>query len=478
MINIKKFALCSVLTALAQGSQAAEFELSDLEQVKRTITTMVNAIDTKQWAQAQAQFSPQVYVDYSSLNGLPGGKVKASDLLNGWQQLLSKVSTHHMLTNFDISIKDNTALAYSHVYASHTAPSIEYWDAYGRYEHKLTKHQGQWKIDSMTLLMHGQKGNRNFLQEASEMNPIDNSTMEKIEFTSEGKTVVGNLFYPPNFDANKQYPAVIVSGSWTTVKEQMAGLYAKKLAQQGYITLAFDFRNFGESQGQMRFHEQPLEKVKDIKHAVSYLQQLEVVNPDRVGTLGICAGAMYTLMAASEDSRIKSVVTVASWLHDAEAVKLFYGGEEGVQSKIAAAVKAKEKYNNSGEIEYIPAISTSDESAAMYGPYDYYLNSERGAIPQWSADKFAVATWQDWLTIDPMPSAAKLNAATLMIHSDGAVLPDYTKQYFANIATENKRLHWLETDLASPFHQFNFYDQKAEVSESVDQASQWFDANL
>ena len=81
-----------------------------------------------------------------------------------------------------------------------------------------------------------------------------------------------NVYLPPGYDAGKAYPAVIVSGSWTTVKEQMAGLYAEKLAQEGFVTLAFDFRNFGESGGVARFYENPLQKVDDIRNAVTYLQ--------------------------------------------------------------------------------------------------------------------------------------------------------------------------------------------------------------
>ena len=168
------------------------------------------------------------------------------------------------------------------------------------------------------------------------------------------------------------------------------------------------------------------------------------------------------------------MVTAASWLHDAEAVKLFYGGEEGVREKIDAARSAKEKYAATGEVEYIPSISTTDASAAMYGPYDYYLNQERGAIPEWSSDKFAVMSWETWLTTNPMPSAEKLMIPTLMIHSDGAVLPQYTKNYFENIASNDKKLHWMKTDLETPFHQFNYYDQNTEVSESVREASKWF----
>ena len=299
-------------------------------------------------------------------------------------------------------------------------------------------------------------------------------TMEKVTFESEGLVLTGNLYYPENYEPEKAYTAVVVSGSWTTVKEQMAGLYAKKLAEQGLITLAFDFRNFGESEGEPRFFESPKRKKEDIKNAVSYLGTLDFVDNAKIGAFGVCAGAMYTLMASSEDDRIKSVVTTASWLHDAEAVKLFYGGEKGVQSKIKAAREAKKTYSETGEVVYVPTISETDETAAMYGPYDYYLNKERGAIEQWSHDKFAVASWEDWLTTDPMPTARKLNQPILMIHSGGAVLPDYTKKYFNDIASTDKELHWMETELASPFHQFAYYDQEAEVKEVVDKASSWF----
>lgn len=312
----------------------------------------------------------------------------------------------------------------------------------------------------------------------NKVSSLKQKIMEKVTFESEGAKLVGNLYYPKNFDESQTYPAIIVSGSWTTVKEQMAGLYAKQLANEGFITLAFDFRNFGESEGEPRFYESPALKKADIKNAVTYLEGLPVVNNAKIGTFGVCAGAMYTLMAASDDDRVKAVVTAASWLHDEEAVKLFYGGESGVNTKIKAAQQAKKIYAEQGVVQYIPTISTEDESAAMYGPYDYYLNPERGAINEWSADKFAVMSWEDWLTTDPMPTATQLHTPTLMIHSDGAVLPQYTKNYFEQIATADKKLHWMNTELASPYHQFSYYDQDAEVNEVIAEAKKWFDQKL
>ena len=297
--------------------------------------------------------------------------------------------------------------------------------------------------------------------------------VEKVTFESKGKRLVGNLYYPANYEAGKTYTGVIVTGSWTTVKEQMAGEYADCFASEGFIALAYDPRGYGESEGDIMYFESPAMKIEDVKSAVDYMVSLSSV--EKIAAFGVCAGAGYTLVAASEDKRIEAVATAASWIHDDEAVKGFYGGEEGVQAKIVAANAAKEKFEATGEVEYIPAISTTDELAAMFGPYDYYLNPERGAVAQWSNDKFAVMTWGEWLTFNPRMSAKNLTTPTLMVHSDGAVLPEYTKVYFDEIATANKRLVWVGTDiLPSPFHQFNFYDQEEEVTLAIDEASRWF----
>ncbi len=76
--------------------------------------------------------------------------------------------------------------------------------------------------------------------------------INRITFTSVGEKLVGNLYLPTNYKSGDKLPTVIVSGSWTTVKEQMAGKYAQKLSERGYAALAFDSRSFGESGGKLR----------------------------------------------------------------------------------------------------------------------------------------------------------------------------------------------------------------------------------
>ena len=451
----------------------------ETQEIIQTIKDLFAGVDELNWGKVENTLSEKVWIDYSSMTGGSPSLQTAREIMDTWAGFLPGFDkTDHRLSDFDISVDGNTAVAHFAGIADHFLNN-DVWTPEGTYDAELQKKNNRWRFTKLKFNFVKQEGNANLPALAGEVVKAQKSIRaEKVKFQSEGLTLSGNLFFPPNYDSKKRYPAVVVSGSWTTVKEQMAGLYAKRLAQAGFITLAFDFRNFGESEGQPKFYESPALKKTDIQNAVTFLSNRPDVDPERIGAFGVCAGAMYTLMAASEDKRIRSVVTAASWLHDPEAVKLFYGGAEGVENRINAGLASKKKFSDTGEVDYVPTISDTDASAAMFGPYDYYLNPKRGAIPQWSADKFAVMSWIDWLTTNPMGSAEKLTAPTLMIHSDGAVLPEYTKNYFSRIATADKKLHWMKTDLPSPFHQFNYYDQEPEVREVVREATKWLNVKF
>jgi len=302
------------------------------------------------------------------------------------------------------------------------------------------------------------------------MTPVATSApaVQKVSFLSEGAQLAGNLYYSSDYQPGQALPTIVVGGSWTTVKEQMAGLYARRLAELGFVTLAFDYRNFGESGGEPRYYESPEKKIRDLENAVSFLETAPGVDAGNIGMLSVCASAGYMVRAAAADPRVKALTTVAAWLHDPESVKAIYGGEEGVKGRINAAREAKKQYAQTGEVEYIPAISRTDPAAAMFGEYDYYLNPSRGAIPEWRADKFAVMSWEDWLTFNPMPTATQLQLPVLMIHANGAVLPGNVRQFFNAIPHPQKELYWTEGG------QFDFYDQEKQVGEAAGKAAAFF----
>jgi len=125
--------------------------------------------------------------------------------------------------------------------------------------------------------------------------------------------IVANLFLPPNFDKTKKYPAIVVGHPFGGVKEQTSGLHAQKLAELGYVTLAYDASFHGESGGYPRHIEVPEIKVEDFSAAIDFLSNHSLVDKNRIGVLGICGSGGYSVAAAAIDHRIKALATVSMY---------------------------------------------------------------------------------------------------------------------------------------------------------------------
>jgi dienelactone hydrolase len=283
-------------------------------------------------------------------------------------------------------------------------------------------------------------------------------TTDRVRFDSQGDTLVADLFRPAGA-GSEPHPIVVVTGSWTTSKEQQANLYARQLASNGLAALTFDFRGFGQSQGQPRDWENPARKIADINAAVDFVATLDDVDPERIGALGVCASAGYQAVNAASDDRVKSIGMVAPWLHNIDLVAPYYGGPDGVAARIALSQTAAEKYRDTGEVDFMPAISETDESAAMYGSYDYYLDPTRGAIPEWDA-RLAVMSWQPWLEFNPIDSGTGITVPVQMVHSEDAAVPEGARR-FHDLLGGDKDIIW--TDGA----QLDFYDQPPQVAVAV-----------
>src|SRR5262249_12116413 len=160
--------------------------------------------------------------------------------------------------------------------------------------------------------------------------------------------------------------------------EQMAGLYAQRLAERGFVTLAFDFRHWGASEGNPRQYESPERKIGDIVNTATFLQSRPEVTADAVGALAICASAGYLAHAVAKGAPVRSIALVASWLHDASTVPAIYGGDAGVARRMEAAKLAREQYERTGTAAYVAAYDPNDPDAAMFFPLDYYGSNTRG----------------------------------------------------------------------------------------------------
>ena len=132
-----------------------------------------------------------------------------------------------------------------------------------------------------------------------------------VTYKLNGLDISANVYTPANYDPSKKYPAVVVAHPNGGVKEQVAGLYAQRLAEQGYIAIAADAAYQGASGGQPRNVDKPAYRIEDIHGMADFISQYAGVDATRLGLLGLCGGGGYSLAAAQTDKRFKSIATVS-----------------------------------------------------------------------------------------------------------------------------------------------------------------------
>jgi hypothetical protein len=284
-------------------------------------------------------------------------------------------------------------------------------------------------------------------------------------FFSDGVRLHGTLHRNVN-DLHTPQPSVVISGSWLTVKEQMADRYARELASRGFSAFTFDFAGFGQSAGEPRQTELPTRKSADIRAATVFVRSLSCTQYTSVGYLGVCASAQYALAAIARGASIASFVSVAGWFHDAPSIAPFYGGSEGVERRMQRGRSALDTYVSSGATPMVPAYADGDERAGMYFPLDYYANRDRGRVAEWR-NEMSEMSWLYWLTFDGIRAASSVSTPTLIVHGDGCALPDNARRVHAELRGP-KQLLWMEGS------QVDFYDQPALVTASVDAAVEHF----
>ena len=135
----------------------------------------------------------------------------------------------------------------------------------------------------------------------------------KVTFPNQFTSMAASLFVPPNVEKTKKCRALAIAHPFGGVKEQTAGIYARKMAEKGYVTLAFDASHQGESGGYPRDTENPAERIEDIRCAVDYLTTLPIVDEDRIGLLGICAGGSDVMAVAPTEMCAKAIASVSLW---------------------------------------------------------------------------------------------------------------------------------------------------------------------
>ncbi len=274
----------------------------------------------------------------------------------------------------------------------------------------------------------------------------DKVNVEKVHFKNRyGITLTGDLYTPQN-KSDKKYAAIAVSGPFGAVKEQASGLYAQKMAERGFVTLAFDPSYTGESSGEPRNVSSPEINTEDFSAAVDFLSVQPNVNPDEIGIIGICGFGGFGLNAAAIDTRIKGTVAVTMYdMTRVTANGYFDAMDENARYELKENLNKQRtedfKTSTFAKAPGLPEKLTGEEPQFVKDYYNYY-KTQRGF------HKRAINSNGNWnatasLALINMPILAYSNDirnAVLIIHGEKAHSRYFSEDAFKKLKGENKEL--------------------------------------
>ena len=252
---------------------------------------------------------------------------------------------------------------------------------------------------------------------------------KKVTFENQyGITLVGDLYMPKEVESQKskvesKYAALAVSGPFGAVKEQSSGLYAMKMAERGFIALAFDPSFTGESSGEPRRTASPDINTEDFMAAVDFLSKQPEVDANRIGIIGICGWGGIALNAAAADTRIKA--TVVSTMYDMTRVagNGYFDSEDKEESRHAAreALAAQRLADSSAMAGGVVDPLPDDAPQFVKDYYDYY-KTERGYHPRSgnSNDGWRVIGTQAYANSRFLYYINEIRSAVLVMHGEKA----------------------------------------------------------
>jgi len=240
-----------------------------------------------------------------------------------------------------------------------------------------------------------------------------------VNYKLNGIEIAANVYTPASYDPAKKYPAVVVAHPNGGVKEQVAGLYAQRLAESGYIAIAADASYQGASGGQPRNVDKPANRIEDIRGMADFIIQYAGVDASRLGVLGVCGGGGYSLAAAQTDKRFKAVATLSMFNSGVVRRNGFMNSAVStIQERLKQASEARALEAAGGEVRYAADTKSTDEQADkmpfdLYREGHYYYNRTH-AHPN-STFRYTMSSLIDLMAFDASTNMELINQPLLMM---------------------------------------------------------------
>ena len=270
-----------------------------------------------------------------------------------------------------------------------------------------------------------------------------------VRYKLNGIDIAANVYTPANYNPNSKYPAVVVAHPNGGVKEQVAGLYAQRLAEQGYITIAADAAYQGASGGLPRNVDKPANRIEDIRGMADYITQYAGVDAGRLGLLGICGGGGYSLKAAQTDKRFIVIATLSMFNSGLVRRNGYMDSElSTIQKRLKQASDARAQEAAGGEIIYAADTQLTDEQIAKL-PFDLYRQGfeyygKTHAHPN-STFRYTMSSLLDLMNFDAASNMDLINQPLLMMAGSNADSLYMTQSAFKGATSaKNKELFLID----------------------------------
>ncbi len=266
----------------------------------------------------------------------------------------------------------------------------------------------------------------------------------KVTFANHfGITLAADMYVPKNVEG--KLPAIAVSGPFGACKEQSSGLYAQTMAERGFLTIAFDPSFTGESGGFPRAMHSPDIDVEDFQAAVDFLSCCELVDPDRIGIIGICGWGGMALQTACIDTRIRATVTSTMYDMSRVAGNGYFDASDNEEARHQMRQMINEQrtkdYQNGDYARQGGVIDPLPEDAPYFVKdyFDYY-KTERGYHVRSlnSNDGWTVNTQTSLMNTRLFTYAKEIRGAVLMIHGDKAHSCYMSRDAYADMVNDSK----------------------------------------
>ncbi|WP_300601016.1 alpha/beta hydrolase [Niabella sp.] len=299
-----------------------------------------------------------------------------------------------------------------------------------------------------------------------------------VTYKLNGIDIAANVYTPAGYDPAQKYPAITVAHPNGGIKEQTAGLYAQRLAEAGYITIAADAAYQGASGGEPRHTDKPQYRTEDIRGMADFILQYPGVDANRLGALGICGGGGYTLNATKSDKRFKAVATLSMFNSGEVRRNGFLNSEiNTIQERLKKASDARAQETAGGKIIYAGVASITDEDIAKVPTkfyrqgFEYYYRTH--AHPN-STFLYTMSSLLDLMTWDATDQIELINQPLLMIAGSEAQTKYMTDEAFAK-ATNAKNKELFVVDGAT---HIETYWKPEYVSQIVSKLVKFYQTNL